>query len=698
MKGNGEIRNALKKNYKIDKSISLTNGLATRQKIEDSFKRFHPDGDLPLSSDDRLIVIFSGHGEKDKAGHTYWLPYNARPDDDTFWYKHDKVVDHFRLIEAGHILILSDSCFSGGLHKTRKVKNKNKSGLQTLIDNQSRYIFSSGAEELVEDDSGSGISSFAEAIVYHLKNNQDEYFRFDSVSDEIKKYIREKTSQKASYREVLISPCNGGELILVSSKKDYVSSEDKKLSNSKTREHLLSVKPLTSSYKPEHKDDFDVELKLTEKGSSQQYKKLSNKIALFIGFMLLIPIFMFLTHALQGRFDISEVLSSPKKRSEINDIVSVKKKDTKPVVDLASEIEHENFSKALISHQTPLPNEDLKILQKTLKRNGFYLGAVDGLYGPATKRASSHFQKLTNLPIPDSYSSAAEIVEKNGITTEMEGLIKEFYNQGDLNSSEVISKVKIEEILSQYKTAGIVAYDSDYFWAASDISRYAIFSEMLDDADSMLEKNLEKLDIEKLLGWLLPSLCREDAQRYVDKNFQERCDEIDRELIELLGLNGSLLSTFKDNHFKTKNSGEDYEETINIRMEGLNVLIIENLGEENMRSEVVGTPKKMELYLDIYYSPMISDACERLGGARSIKYCNFPYDESHDERFILNICSEFRRIANVPKALNDLLVCDQSRLWDAGLNNILETKIGLVIPKSSYGSFKLEDVFKVPMP
>ena len=82
IKGNGEIRKALKKNYKIDKSVSLTNGNATRQKIEDSWKRFYPDGDLSLSQDDRLIVIFSGHGEEDDAGHTYWLPYNARPDND----------------------------------------------------------------------------------------------------------------------------------------------------------------------------------------------------------------------------------------------------------------------------------------------------------------------------------------------------------------------------------------------------------------------------------------------------------------------------------------------------------------------------------------------------------------------------------------------------------------------------------------
>jgi hypothetical protein len=74
-----------------------------------------------LTTNDRLLIYFSGHGEQGSSGtRGYWLPANAEetppPSHDaqaTHWISREFVADQLRRVNATEILIIDDSCYSG---------------------------------------------------------------------------------------------------------------------------------------------------------------------------------------------------------------------------------------------------------------------------------------------------------------------------------------------------------------------------------------------------------------------------------------------------------------------------------------------------------------------------------------------------------------------------------------------------------
>jgi len=69
-----------------------------------------------LKPDDNLLIYYAGHGHfDDGTGKAYWMPTDAEIENNTNWIIADQVTSDVRAIPARHILIISDSCYSGAM-------------------------------------------------------------------------------------------------------------------------------------------------------------------------------------------------------------------------------------------------------------------------------------------------------------------------------------------------------------------------------------------------------------------------------------------------------------------------------------------------------------------------------------------------------------------------------------------------------
>lgn len=106
--------------------------------------------------DDTAVVFFSGHGAHDPAGgdtQQYILPYDCDLDDlSGTAIPGDEMTDMLRQIEAGRLLVLFDSCHSGGAGDPKGLLPQVKRGLsegyyETLAQGKGRVVIASSRPE-----------------------------------------------------------------------------------------------------------------------------------------------------------------------------------------------------------------------------------------------------------------------------------------------------------------------------------------------------------------------------------------------------------------------------------------------------------------------------------------------------------------------------------------------------------------------
>lgn len=131
-----------------------------------------------LTAEDKIIIYFAGHGTinpKTKKG--YWIPNDAGTSISDY-VPNSSIIDAIEGIDARHILLISDSCFAGAfLNVSRNASDNHYKKLDEL---KSRWIFSSGRQEIVSDGQPGIGSPFALSLNDFLEKNRNEYF---SVSE-----------------------------------------------------------------------------------------------------------------------------------------------------------------------------------------------------------------------------------------------------------------------------------------------------------------------------------------------------------------------------------------------------------------------------------------------------------------------------------------------------------------------------------
>lgn len=173
----------------------LYNQNATRRNIIDSLNNLASS----ILTNDNLIIYYAGHGRVNpKNNKGFWIPYDGENYSTSNYISNSDILDILSTIDAKHILLISDSCFSGSfLTKSRGMK-MNQSYIK-LGSKNSRYVFASGRnEEVLDGKIGSG-SPFANALIEYFERNTNMFFSFTEVAGHVKKEVGDNYPQQPIY-------------------------------------------------------------------------------------------------------------------------------------------------------------------------------------------------------------------------------------------------------------------------------------------------------------------------------------------------------------------------------------------------------------------------------------------------------------------------------------------------------------------
>ena len=140
---------------------------ATRDQIIGALSKYRQT----LTWDDNLLIYYVGHGSYDQAADQgYWLPVDAAPDDPSHWVSNTDITNMLKAIQARHVMVVADSCYSGALTRDANVGVKDADYIQRIVQKKARTVMTSGGLEPVAD-AGGGHSVFASAFIAALQRN-----------------------------------------------------------------------------------------------------------------------------------------------------------------------------------------------------------------------------------------------------------------------------------------------------------------------------------------------------------------------------------------------------------------------------------------------------------------------------------------------------------------------------------------------
>jgi hypothetical protein len=179
-----------------------------------------------LKEEDNLLIYYAGHGALDAAGGlSYWLPVDAREDNRTNWMSSREVGLQLGLLPSRHILVVSDSCYSGALTRSALARlddsaDKDRSRrLGDLLTRRSRTALTSGGLEPVLDAGGGGHSIFARSLIDALSKDagtMETYRLWSTVRARVMYETRTlRREQVPEYAPIQFAGHEGGDFVFV---------------------------------------------------------------------------------------------------------------------------------------------------------------------------------------------------------------------------------------------------------------------------------------------------------------------------------------------------------------------------------------------------------------------------------------------------------------------------------------------------
>jgi uncharacterized caspase-like protein len=203
-----EVDSVLREQYGFESRLLLN---AKRQQIIVALNDYR----RKLGPNDNLLIYYAGHGYLDSAvDKAYWIPVDASKDDNSNWISADDVTTNVKGIPARHVLIVSDSCYSGTLVRDSTM-NLSSRYIQKMIESKSRTLMASGGDEPVADGGGGGSHSvFANAMLRGLNRmDKDVFTAEDLFHDFIREPVAGKSNQVPEYSTLRNSGHESGDFV-----------------------------------------------------------------------------------------------------------------------------------------------------------------------------------------------------------------------------------------------------------------------------------------------------------------------------------------------------------------------------------------------------------------------------------------------------------------------------------------------------
>jgi hypothetical protein len=162
---------------------------------------------------DNLLIYYAGHGYWDKeTKQGYWLLSDAIEKDRSTWFLNESLLRFIEKVEARHILLVSDACFSGGIFKSRSLEATEFQAMNKLYKFPSRKAMTSGALTTVPDK-----SIFTETLVKRLTQNKSLYISAERIFHSLKNdvVLNGKFDQIPQFGEISSERNHGGDFVFI---------------------------------------------------------------------------------------------------------------------------------------------------------------------------------------------------------------------------------------------------------------------------------------------------------------------------------------------------------------------------------------------------------------------------------------------------------------------------------------------------
>lgn len=232
----------LSKNYVFPKKNITFLENPTRTNILDTLDGF----EQILQKEDSLLIFYAGHGHWDASRNRgYWLPKDAKIRAKSAWISNGTLQDYLLAYTCQHILVISDSCFSGALLMNRSAIIDAGKDIQTLYSAKSRKAITSGVKEEVPDR-----SVFFKELSSFLKKNSKAFLSASDLFAGIRNKIitNSPNNQKPQFGAVADTEDEGGDFIFIKKGTEFSLSLEKPspfdflLKNPRTKERLLALR------------------------------------------------------------------------------------------------------------------------------------------------------------------------------------------------------------------------------------------------------------------------------------------------------------------------------------------------------------------------------------------------------------------------------------------------------------------------
>ena len=209
-----ELMSVLSDQYGFKTQLLLE---ATRDQIIGAFDRYR----RTLNDTDSLLIYYAGHGYFDDEMHeAYWAPVDAGEDTFARWIIAEEVTGAAQAFPARHVLVISDSCYSGMLTQDtgRSTIPDRANSLEKVLQTKSRQVMSSGGDEPVADSDAPGHFSkhsvFANVLLQDLSQFQANEFTAEQLFGQIRQQVLERAKQGPLFRPIRGSE-EGGDFVFV---------------------------------------------------------------------------------------------------------------------------------------------------------------------------------------------------------------------------------------------------------------------------------------------------------------------------------------------------------------------------------------------------------------------------------------------------------------------------------------------------
>lgn len=214
----------LREQYGFETHLLLN---ATREQIISALNNYR----RTLDQSANLLIYYAGHGVNDKEiDKAYWLPVDARNDFNANWISADDITSNIKGVPARHVLIISDSCYSGTIYRDLTVNLsipvERARFLERMLDGRSRTLMASGGDEPVVDGGGGGHSVFARALLRGLTQmGKDAFTAAELFRDYVQESVAGQSNQTPEYNALRNSGHERGDFVFVKIKTDAKKTE-----------------------------------------------------------------------------------------------------------------------------------------------------------------------------------------------------------------------------------------------------------------------------------------------------------------------------------------------------------------------------------------------------------------------------------------------------------------------------------------